>query len=153
MEEIMGSQAKTGSGSENRFGRVARLRGETAARVEQLRSQTLGRLFQGKQQEEEQRAVPNAGQLALPPAEHDDDVIEAELVEDADVTPAYGRSGHALAEDDQTHRDYMELFSMTDPEAARRKLAEIQQRERERLQSRTRSGLAAAALVPTTRRR
>lgn len=150
MEEIMGSQGTPGSRKENRFGRVARLRAEAGTRVEQLRSKTLGRLFQGDEQE---HPVPT-GQLALPPAEHDDDdVIEAELVEDPETAAVHGRSSNAASEDDQTHRDYMELFSMTDPEAARRKLAEIQRRERERLQDRTRSGLDAASVLPTTPRR
>jgi hypothetical protein len=150
MEEIMGSQDPTGAGNENSFGRAARLRAEAATRVEQLRSKTLGRLFHGQQEE---RPAQSAGQLALPPAEHDDDVIEAELIEDTDPAAVYGESSDALSDGDRTHRDYMELFSMTDPEAARRKLAEIQQRERERLQDRTRSGLAAVSIVPTTRRR
>lgn len=126
--EIMGWQGDAGSGSGNVFDRLRRRQAEAAARIERLRAETLRRLFGGVRAE----APSPSTQLALPPAE--EDVIEAELVDDGEVSATSSRS--SVVSDAELHRDYMELFGITDPDAARKKNAEIQRKERERIAKR-----------------
>jgi hypothetical protein len=147
MQEIM-APTNDNSDRSTLFGRLRRMRADALTNAERLRSEVLERLS-GVVDEPE---APLPAQRALPPAP--DDVIEAEIVEDAVAPPAtaHGRVLDSVSDTDQTHLDYMELFSMTDPDAARRKLEQIQQRDRDRLERQTRSGLTTAGLTPTRRR-
>jgi hypothetical protein len=143
MQEIMSSQRENRPYSEDLSRRVRQLGAEAKANVQRLRNVTFYRLGRVS------AATQPAHERAQPSVVADDDVIEAEIIDDGDTTPGYDSSSVVLSGDDEVHRDYMELFSMTDPAAAREKLAEIQQKERARLAAKTRGGLASTGLIPT----